>query len=163
MLKKINEIYFNDFEINKPNSYEIYFKNNIDNLPIIYPTYKDSLIFNLLLNLNEIEFFNIYSKLNNIGLDLIEYLNLSLYNFTFKIDDDRIKFWIVYLYDNHKKINFILWLLQYKFKNNLITNLTISDIPILNSEEIIANLKFVNDSKKIEFLFNSNEKGISLL
>ena len=164
MFKKINEIYLNEFDLNKPNTYEIFFKNNVNNLPTISLNDNDTLILTLLKNLNEIEFFKTYSKLNNIGLDNIEYLNFELFNFTFKIDDDRIKFWIIYLYNNPKLINFILWLIQYKIKNKIINNLTIDDIPILNKNEILDNLHYVNKTtNKISFLFNSKLKGISIL
>ena len=164
MFKKINEIYLNEFDLNKPNTYEIFFKNNVNNLPTISLNDNDTLILTLLKNLNEIEFFKTYSKLNNIGLDNIEYLNFELFNFTFKIDDDRIKFWIIYLYNNPKLINFILWLIQYKIKNKIIINLTIDDIPILNKNEILDNLHYVNKTtNKVSFLFNSKLKGISIL
>lgn len=164
MFKKINEIYLNEIDLNKPNTYEIFFNNNINKLPIISLNDNDTLILTLLKNLNEVEFFKTYSKLNNIGLDNIEYLNFELFNFTFKIDDDRIKFWIIYLYNNPKLINFILWLIQYKIKNKIIINLTIDDIPILNKNEILDNLHYVDKTtNKISFLFNSKLKGISIL
>lgn len=164
MFKKINEIYLNDLDLNKPNIYEIFFENNINNLPEIYPTHNDKLILTLLKNINEIEFFKAYTNLYNTGLDLVEYLNLELFNFTFKIDDDRIKFWIIYLYKNTKLINFILWLIQYKIKNKIITNLSLDDIPILNSIELLDNLHYVDKSNnKTKFLFDSRLKGISIL
>ena len=62
MFKKINEIYLNDLDLNKPNTYEIFFENNINNLPEIYPNHNDKLILTLLKNINEIEFFKAYLK-----------------------------------------------------------------------------------------------------
>lgn len=162
-MENLTDIYkFND-EINSPDLFEKYFNNVLNILNKSELNINQKLVYKLLIYTDEINFTEIYKLLSNNGLELIDYINHVLFDFTFKIDDDRIKFWIIYLYPNNKEIIFILWLLQYKFKKNLLyindNKINFEDIPIINFTKDFK-LSLYYQSK---YLFTNKNQGISLL
>lgn len=162
-MENLTDIYKFNGEINSPDLFEKYFDNILNILNKSELNINQKLVYKLLIYTDEINFTEIYKLLSNNGLELIDYINHVLFDFTFKIDDDRIKFWIIYLYPNNKEIIFILWLLQYKFKKNLLyindNKINFEDIPIINFTQDFK-LSLYYQSK---YLFTNKNQGISLL
>lgn len=163
----LTDIYdFND-EMNATNSFEKYFDKVSENLNQSELNINQKLVYKLLTSTDEVNFSETYDLLSSSGLELIDYINHILFDFTFKIEDDRVKFWIVYLYPDNKQIQFILWLLQYQFKNNsLIINdnkIYLIDIPNILFSDFEKSLYYYDENKKLKHLFNDKNRGISLL
>lgn len=163
-MKLIKEIFKNEEEISLPNAYEVWF-NNQKNIVTKEVSSTDKLIYNLLINLDETSFSLAYKNLSNIGLEKLDYINSTLYGFTFNIDDERIKFWIIYLCKDMKEIYFILWYLQYQFKNKqILLSVKIDNIPIFDFDQINKYITYIDIvSKKTVNIFNTNNKGTTLL
>lgn len=164
-MKLIKEIYKIEEEISLPNAYEIWFSNQ-EILPTIdVVTYQDKLIFNLLINLDETQFSLVFKNLSNIGLELLDYLNSIIYGFTISIDDERVKYWLLYLYQDSKELYFVLWYLQYQFKMKKISlSIKFEDIPHFNFIEIDPYITYFDiSSKKLISIFTKNNRGTTLL
>lgn len=164
-LLMVKDIYNLQEELNLPSCYEKFFNTQTD-LPLkTMVTFENKLIFNLLVNLDETQFSIVYKKLGNIGLELLDYLNSIIYEFTISIDDERILFWLVYLYQDYKELYFVIWYLQYKYKMKQLTlPITFEDIPIFNFTELTPYLMYVDsDTKKLTNIFGKNSRGLSLL
>lgn len=167
-LKTIKEIFSKNIsQVNEPNAFEIYFDININLIPEYVDSFEQKLFKTLLQNISETDFSHIYTKLSNSGLDSLEYLNHLLFDFTLNISDDRIKFWILIIAVEPKRINIMLWILQYKFKKDLLKipkQISIEDIPNPKWGEISRTCTYHDfEDQSIASIFRKKERGITLL
>ena len=80
---------------------------------------------------------------------------VKLYKFTFELDE-KIKFWIAFIYPTRDFIRFILWYCQYcQSKSHLLkVDFKLEDILLFNFNNIFLHYKF-DDMEKIEFLMQN--------
>lgn len=159
--QKIEKIFQSQEDI----SFKKYFETNLNTLPLRSILPKEKLTLDLIQQIDEKTFSKYYINLKNSGNSMINFIESELYKFTFELDE-KIKFWIVFIYPTRDFIRFILWYCQYcQSKSPLLkVDFKLEDILLFNFNSIFLHYQF-DDMEKIEFLFNPNnyKYGNSLL